>query len=97
MRGTHPLPPGCGLAEAVLSCPLLHMQLPAWSRRAALLRLLTIAPLGKWRALAECTGDLDKQKLAYAAAHGDFWYLLAICSARAGEGQGSALLAHICR
>lgn len=39
-------------------------------------------PLGKWRALAEWVSSGDKQKAAFARAHGSFWYLLALADAQ---------------
>jgi hypothetical protein len=43
-----------------------------------LLRLIPTVPLGKWKALLEWLNSKDKQKSAFARAHGPFLYLMAM-------------------
>lgn len=86
-----------GYADA----PHLHLlpygtQVSPW---AALLRLMPVVPLARWRSLSEYLLALDRQKAAFAKAHGPFLYLLALGAASgAGDGawcEGGALLQHV--
>lgn len=70
-----------------------------WHRNTALLRLVKIAPWGKWRALREALAAVEKQKAAFLESHGPFLYLAAIGTVdeARGNGLGSMLLDHLCR
>jgi hypothetical protein len=62
---------------------------------------MPVVPLGKWRALSDHLGSLDRQKQAFAKTHGQFRYVaaLGVAPGAAAEGAdpGGAVLAAVSR